>query len=140
MTEIKRLPDWPERLARKIDASRNQPFVWGENDCCLFAADCIRAITGVDLAKPYRIYTSQAQALRMLHKRGGVVGIADTVAAKYNIPEIQPLTAQRGDVCLFDIGRGDTLGIVAGEHIFAPGAIGLIGFPILQAVRTWRIG
>lgn len=140
MTQIKRLSDWPERLAGKINASRNQPFVWGENDCCLFAMDCVNAITGVDLAKPYRGYSTQIQALRMLNKNGGVAGIADVVAEKYNIPEIQPLKAQRGDVCLFDIGRGDTLGIVAGEHIFAPGADGLIGFPILQAVRTWRIG
>ncbi len=140
MKPLKRLPDWPERLAGKINDSRLKPFVWGENDCCLFAMDCVGAITGIDLAKPYRGYKTQIQALRMLNKNGGVAGIADSVAAQYNIPEVPPLTAQRGDVCLFDIGRGDTLGIVAGEYIFAPGAEGLIGFPILQAVRTWRIG
>lgn len=140
MTNIKRLSDWPERLAKFIADTRQKPFVWGENDCCLFAMDCVEAITGHDLAEPYRGYKSQIQALRLLNKCGGVAGIADAVAAKYNIPEIPPLTAQRGDVCLFDIGRGDTLGIRAGEHIFAPGREGLIGFPSLQAVRAWRIG
>ena len=87
-----------------------------------------------------RIWCSQIQALRLLNRSGGILGIADTVAAQFGIPEILPLTAQRGDVCLFDIGRGDTLGIRAGEHIYAPGFKGLIGFPALQAVRAWRIG
>ena len=140
MSKIKRYPDWPERLAKFIDAARIKPFVWGENDCCLFAMDCVQAITGQDLAQPYRGYTSQTQALRLLNRSGGVAGIAEAVAAKYDIPEITPLTAQRGDVCLFDIGRGNTLGIRAGEHIYAPGFKGLIGFPALQAVRAWRIG
>jgi len=140
MSKIKRYPDWPERLAKFIDAARMKPFVWGENDCCLFAMDCVAAITGQDLAQPYRGYTSQTQALRLLNRSGGIAGIADAVAAKYDIPEITPLTAQRGDVCLFDIGRGDTLGIRAGEYIYAPGFKGLIGFPALQAVRAWRIG
>lgn len=137
---LKRFPDWPERLARYIDASVNKPFVWGQNDCCLFAMDCVMAITGEDLAAPYRGYQSQMQAVRMLHKNGGVAGIANAVALKYGIQEIAPAMAGRGDVCLFDIGRGDTLGIRAGGHIFAPGRDGLIGFPILQALRAWRIG
>lgn len=102
--------------------------------------DCVTAITGEDLAKPYRGYRSQAQALRLLQRCGGVAGIAEAVAAQYSIPEIAPLSAQRGDVCLFDIGRGDTLGICAGEHIYAPGNEGLIAFPVSRAVRAWRIG
>lgn len=140
MTDIKRLPNWPELLAGKIDVDRQKPFVWGKNDCCLFAADCVEMITGFDLAKDYRSYKTKAGALRMLKKYGGVAGIAEVIAKQHGIPEIPPLNAQRGDVCLFDIGRGDTLGVVAGEHIFAPGQDGLIGFPILQAVRAWRIG
>lgn len=140
MKKLKRFPDWPERLARRINDSRELPFVWGKNDCCLFAMDCVRDITGVDLAKPYRGYKTQVQALRLLNKSGGVAGIAEAVAKKYKIEEIPALAAQRGDVCLFDIGRGDTLGVAAGEYIFAPGFDGLIGFPILQGVRAWRIG
>lgn len=137
---IKRFPDWPERLAGYINLCLKRPFVWGENDCCLFAMDCVQEMTGVDLAKPYRGYKTQIQALRLLNRHGGIAGIAETVAEKHGIAEIPPLTSQRGDVCLFDIGRGDTLGIRAGEHIFAPGRQGLVGFPVLQGIRAWRIG
>ena len=140
MTDIKRLPNWPELLAGKIDDARTSPFVWGENDCCLFAADCVEIITGINLAGDYRSYKTKAEALHLLKKYGGVAGIAEVIAKQHGILEIPPLNAQRGDVCLFDIGRGDTLGIVAGEHIFAPGKDGLLGLPILQAKRAWRIG
>ncbi len=140
MTEIKRLPNWPELLAGKIDDARQQPFVWGENDCCLFAAHCVEIMTGIDLVGDYRSYKTKAEALRMLKKYGGVAGVAEAIAKKHEIPEIPPLIAQRGDVCLFDIGSGDTLGVIAGEHIFAPGQDGLIGFPLQQAVCAWRIG
>ncbi len=137
---LKRLPNWPELLAGKIDDARNLPFVWGENDCCLFAAHCVEIITGIDLAGDYRSYETKADALRLLKKYGGVARIAEVIAKEYSIPEVPALYAQRGDVCLFDIGGGDTLGVVAGEHIFAPGQDGLVGLPVLQAVRAWRIG
>lgn len=137
---LKRYPDWPERLARQIDSCMKQPFVWGENDCCLFAMNCVMAITGEDLATPYRGYKSQGQAIRMLKRNGGIVGIAEAVACQYDIPEIAPVMAGRGDVCLFDVGHGDTLGICAGSSIFAPGPAGLVGTPALQALRAWRIG
>lgn len=140
MTQLKRYPDWPERLSAQIHARMKEPFVWGRQDCCLFAMDCVKAMTGEDMAAPFRGYTSQKQALRMLKKHGGIAGIAEAVAYKYTIPEIRPSMARRGDVCLFDIGHGDTLGIRAGENIFAPGPDGLVAFPMLQALRAWRIG
>ena len=137
---IKRLNDWSIRLDRFIDTHRNRPFVWGENDCCLFAMNCVKQITGEDLAAPFRGYKDQREALKLLKRCGWVSGIAEAVAEKYEIPEIPALSASRGDVCLFDIGRGDTLGIRAGEWIYAPGYCGLIAFPMLQAIRSWRIG
>lgn len=137
---LKRLQNWPELLAGHIDVCRTMPFVWGKNDCCLFAMDAVQAITGTDIAAPYRGYNGMREGIKLLKACGGVKGIAETEAQNYNIPEIQPLKAQRGDVCLFDIGRGDTLGILAGHYIFAPGENGLIAFPLSQAKRAWRIG
>ena len=140
MTILKRLPDWPERLSARIHACMNEPFVWGSHDCCLFAMDCVLAMTGRDLAAPYRGYVSQRQALRMLKNHGGIVGIAEAVARQYAIPEISPVMAGRGDICLFDSGHGDTLGVCAGTSIIAPGLKGLVGTPAREAARAWRIG
>ena len=141
MKTLERYTDWPERLAAKINECRIKPFEWGQHDCCLFAMDCVEVMTGVDLVKPYRGYTDCREAQRLLDQHGGISGIANTIAQKHSIPEtLFPLHARRGDVCLFNVGRGDTIGVVVGEHIFAPGAEGLIGIPIIHAMRTWRIG
>jgi hypothetical protein len=140
MTHLKRFNDWPERLSAHIHARMKEPFIWGQNDCCLFAMDCVKAITGEDLAVPYRGYTSQAQALRLLKKHGGIAGIAEAVAHSYAIPEITPVMTGRGDVCLFDAGYGDTLGICTGANVFAPAPHGLASIPTLKVNRAWRIG
>ena len=39
--QLPRRADWPERLAAFIEARRRQRFVWGANDCVLFAADAV---------------------------------------------------------------------------------------------------
>ena len=119
MSQIKRYSDWPERLAKFIANTRQKPFVWGENDCCLFAMDCVEAITGHDLAEPYRGYRVRSKHYFEQVWRCGWNRRCRGRQIQHS--EIPPLTAQRGDVYLFDIGRGDTLGIRAGEHIFAPG-------------------
>jgi len=51
---VSRPPDWPERLLAALAAARDRPFRWGEHDCCLFAADLIEAVTGVDPAAAFR--------------------------------------------------------------------------------------
>lgn len=37
------------------DARRSVPFAWGSNDCRLFAADAVQAMTGVDHAAELRM-------------------------------------------------------------------------------------
>ena len=59
---MKRLEDWPERLAAFVEARRAMPFRWGQNDCALFAADAVAAVTGVDLAERWRGLWARMQA------------------------------------------------------------------------------
>lgn len=139
MSKLVRLPDWPERLSEIIDASRHKPFIWGEHDCCLFAMDCVEAMTGVDLAEPFRGYKGKKQGFMVLKEHGGVKGIAESVADKFGIEEIDPAFAGRGDVCLFNIGQGDSLGIRAGEWIYAPGLEAIAAMRLSLAKRAWRI-
>ncbi|MGF7180380.1 DUF6950 family protein [Tunturiibacter psychrotolerans] len=47
--------------------SAGEPFKWGSNDCCLYAANAILACTGVDIASDFRgIYKSEFGALRAI--------------------------------------------------------------------------
>jgi hypothetical protein len=74
---------------------------------------------------------------------GGIGRLAESIALEHGIPEIPPLRARRGDVCLFDTGQGETLGICRGNIVLAPGKDGLVGHPVsklLESLRAWEIG
>jgi len=123
---LKRNANWPEALAAEIARAWAKPFTWGENDCCLFACDCALAMTGTDMAASLRGYRDYE--------------VAQAVVKRYGIAGIAPLRARRGDICLIDIGRGETLGVCAGDRILCPGLRGLVAYPLLNGIRAWEIG
>lgn len=137
---LKRRHGWPEALAAEIERAYHLPFSWGNNDCCLFACNCALVLTGIDLAASFRGYKTRREAMEVLKKFGGVSGVAEAVAHSHAVPEIVPLCARRGDVCLLDAGRGETLGVCVGDWIVCPGFSGLTAFPLLQGIRAWEIG
>src|SRR5690349_271236 len=105
---VTRLPDWEERLTEIIRARHRAPFAWGQFDCALFACDAVLAMTGVDLAEPFRgRYADALGALRAIRKftSGGNLGdVARIQAAAFTIPEVDPPFAMLGDVVLGDGG------------------------------------
>lgn len=131
---------WPEVLASVITHARAKPFIWGENDCCLFACNCVWAITGTDIAAAFRGYRSIEEAKVILDLYGGVGGVAEAVALEHGVYEVRCAQARRGDICLIDAGHGETLGVCVGENILCPGLKGLVSYPLLQAIRAWEIG
>lgn len=137
---LKRRQDWPEALAAEIERAWRLPFIWGENDCCLFASNCAAIITGVDMAASFRGYRTRREAMAIIKKFGGIGGVAEAVARTHAVAEIVPLRARRGDVCLLDAGRGETLGVCVGDWIVCPGFTGLTAYPLLQGIRAWEIG
>ncbi len=137
---LKRHAHWPEALAAEIAHAWAKPFTWGENDCCLFACDCGLAITGTDLAASLRGYRTFDEAQEILKRFGGVGAVADAMTELHGVPKIPALQAKRGDICLIDIGRGETLGVCAGDRIICPGLRGLVAYPLLQGIRAWEIG
>lgn len=126
---ITRKDNWPEILASEI-AAADRPFVWGEWDCCLFAAHVVRAMTGEDFAKSFRGYRTKNDALKLLKQHGGVSGIA----SKF-LPEIPTTFACRGDVVEID----DALGICIGQWSMFLTETGLVQLPTLDGVRAWSV-
>ncbi len=130
-----RLIDWPERLAEFVQSRRDTPFSWGGNDCCLFAADAVQAVTGTDPAADLRgTYAAALDAARLVEELGGIEAIA---AARLG-DEIPVLLARRGDVVAIDAGAGISLGVCIGAQAAVPAADGLAFLPIGQATRAWR--
>jgi hypothetical protein len=132
---MKRFEDWPERLARFIDAHQGTPFAWGENDCCLFAANAILAMTGIDLAEGLRGYSTHTGALRIIAPFGDLETLAAGIAEEAGLEEIQPKLAQRGDL-IFAEHQG--MAIVGMNGIpLCPSSNGLVG--VKGRLRAWRV-
>lgn len=113
------------------------PFSYGQNDCALFVADCLEAVTGVDFAAPYRgLYHTAAAALRVL-RDDGYSDLCALVAA--HLEEIPPAMARAGDVMAFPAEETDwALGIVNGERVTVLHLNGLGTVARERAERAFR--
>jgi hypothetical protein len=156
---LTRQPHWATRgLHAFLLARARAPFVWGANDCALFAADAIEAMTGVDIAADFRgKYHDEASALALIHSITGGSTVADAAAycaAQHGLVEWTqpdpgtpgsrlpaPLLARRGDlVVLPDAGR-IIAGVVHlnGRDVAVVGEAGLKRLPSAGITRAWHV-
>lgn len=133
---MQRLHDWQTRFAEFARGRRSQPFGWGVNDCCLFAADAVQAITGEDPARELRGYTTALQAARIVKAHGDLKALASSVLGE----SVSPLMANVGDVVLVDVLGRDALGVCNGTSVIGPGPRGMVSCGIGFAKAAWRIG
>lgn len=133
---MERLADWEQRLGDIVAQRLAQPFVWGSNDCVLFAADCVQAMTDVDLAADWRgQWDDQSSAVRVIVRVGGL----EAVVQKLGFRPVPPLFAQRGDVVLHRREGVDALAVCVGNALAAPGETGLIFFALEHGVVAWHV-
>lgn len=131
-----RLPDWPLRLERFIASRARAPFAWGKNDCALFAADCVQAITGQDPAPAgLRGHTTAKQAYRALHRHHGLAAIATG-----SLGEPVPANcATVGDVVLLQVQGRDALAVCNGTTALMPSPYGVASVSMATATHCWRL-
>lgn len=150
---IKRTTHW---ITRELDTflreNANQPFVWSQWDCCLFAANAIQAMTGVDIASDFRgKYTNEASAFALIKSVTGGTTVADAAAycaQKHGLTEWvgtdgkpTPLRAMRGDLVVIS-NAGDLIaGVVdlSGRYVAAMSETGIIRLSIRSIVRAWHV-
>lgn len=149
--------NWPELMQEYLQRVRDRPFAWGTFDCCMFAADCVMAMTGDDPASDFRgAYTDAETAARALVDYAGAPGLIPTVekiAAVHGWEEWNnPMRIGRGDVVLgnpdvlsAEVADG-TMGICAGTISLFVGDKGLIGVSTIalpgkpkNILRGWHI-
>lgn len=137
MTALRRVRDWRARLSDLIEDRRRIPYS-EENNCGLFLADCIQAMTGVDLAAEFRgKFRSVAEAIILLRK----AGYPDLcVFAAAHLDEIPPAMARAGDIMAFPSEQsGWAGGVVNGERVTVMGEAGLGTVSRIDAARAFRI-
>ena len=136
---LQRLPHWRLHFDQLLCSRLQTNFAWGIFDCCLFAADVVQAVTGVDPAAPYRGYRGARQGMRLLQSAGGVGSFATRALG---FPVRMDL-ARVGDVVMLPAGRRarDALGVViSSTELAVPGGVGLRCAPLWMARHLWAVG
>jgi hypothetical protein len=129
------LPQWQREFDAFVASRMRTPFCWGQHDCCLFAADAVKAITGIDRAAPWRgTYFTELQAARVLKDLGGLAALASQAG-----DERPPLSAQLGDIGLVFDGSRELLGVCVGPNWLVPGTYGLAALPLRAGRRAWSV-
>lgn len=107
---IRRFEDWPRRLTAFLAEKKDLPFSWGENDCMLFCADAVLALTGTDLAEEFRgQYDTKDGADSALDQYGNSL----EYVLSYKLGQAKPIGfASRGDIVLFAHDGQDCGGVV----------------------------
>lgn len=142
---MERREGWECSLNEFLFKRKNSSFRYGRNDCCLFVADAVEQMTGVDPADGFRgRYKTKAGAYDLLFEfAGGDIGPAvKKLTRNYGMPEVDINHAGRGDIVIVATPRGDALGIVdmTGEQVAVPGRKGLIFYPTIAIKQAWRVG
>ena len=129
--------DWLQQLLAFIASRKDAPYAWGSNDCCLFAADAIVAMTGTDLAAKLRgTYSNEEGAYKIIADHGS---LAKLITSFLGTP-LGPLCARRGDIVLFHAPNGaDCVGVCTGPTLVCPGDENLNTFSMELATKSWRI-
>jgi hypothetical protein len=129
-------PGWQAAVADVFLDRLGAPFRWGSNDCCLFAADCIKAATGVDVAEDVRgKYCDTITAYRLIDSFGGL----ESIAAARCGSEINPGQAVFGDIGLVENHGRPCLSVFGGQFFHAPAEHGLTIIPIEACTKAWRL-
>jgi hypothetical protein len=135
-----RINNWPKQLIAAINDAQKKPFVWGAHDCCLFASDCAKAITGVDAAGLWRgSYVSEEEAAALIASAGGLVSLVTSACSAAGWKSCEPSQARRGDiVCFLENGK-HALGVCVGSHCAFLSFGGVTFRPLSQCISAWRV-
>ena len=129
-----RISAWEDALVNYITIKRQEPFEYGVNDCCLFAAGAVEAITGQDPMAEFRgKYDSLKTSLQVI-KDIGEGTLEATMDAKF--PEVEIGLAQRGDLAFLD----GSVGVVMGGFAYFVSDDGLERINRSLWDKCWGVG
>ena len=142
---MERRDGWEHYLDEFIFKRKRSSFRYGKNDCCLFVADAIERMTGVDPAEKFRgQYKTKSEAYDLLKRfsNGEIEETVNKLAINYGMKRIDSNFAGRGDVVLVSSPMGNTLGVVVltGEQVAIPARKGLMFYPTISILKAWRVG
>lgn len=100
--------DWIPKLLEVFEYYKNRPFKYGETDCCLFTADCCKAICGIDFMEKYRGKYKSKKGATTIIKSIDFIGEIDSYFMQKSLSHLQ-----RGDLVAYNntLSKDTTLAI-----------------------------
>ena len=109
-----RISKWQANLESVFIQYQNLQNRIGVSDCMCFMADCVQAITGIDVMMKFRNkYSNYEEAIKLIEDHGGVQQIIDDSFSPHGFDKKPSSKAITGDVVLFHI-----------PDLYMPGVIG----------------
>lgn len=134
---MNKLEGWEKRLNLIIESYLVTPFEWGKSDCLLFVADCINALSGIDIMADWReTYNTEESAYEMLGDTPIESAFSDLKKITNNV------FCQRGDVGILNLDDKKYCGIISfdGKTFLLRSGDGLKKFPINNSnIELWRV-
>ena len=129
-----RIDNWPHYFHEAVEARRQQPFEWGRNDCVMFAAACVEAMTGESPIKDLKPWKSDKTAHKRMAEVGGFEAWLDS-----NYKRIEWHEAMRGDIGIMDQSAGPIIVVSVGTGWVGPSDEGLTQSPPNAVRLAWRV-
>ena len=126
-----RVDNWSEIIDEELEKARFKTFKYGEFDCCLFVADIVEKMTGIDHAKAFRgQYKSKSKAMKLINN--DIRSTLNDILGR----ESNTLESVRGDVLLL---KNKQLAIHTGVFAVTTSDKGIRYTPAYEAVASWSI-
>lgn len=130
-----RREDWVAQLWQQVNDHADAPFAWGLNDCCLFAARAIDAMTDSDLELELASqYSDEETALAYIASHGSL-----EAAVTSHLGEPAEGRALRGDVVMCANDGNPCVGVCVGSTVACMGQAGLVFLPRQDITKRWSI-
>lgn len=136
-----RKQDWENRLAMYIDLQRGKPFIWGKNDCVIFAGTAADEILERDYSKELKKYVGKytdKNHKKALSKFGDTV---ESVFDKYFKRYENKAFAKRGDIVTVNFKGERACGVIdtGGRSVVCKTYEGLRHIPVSFIETAWNI-
>jgi len=112
---LRRLENWPEKLAEQIALAQNTPYQIGVHDCLRLSCKVIEAMTGKDYWPQFAGYTPRREAVAKLAEYGDSLEAA--AAAVLGVTPSPRFSASRGDLLIVKDKYGEHLGVCTGSSV-----------------------
>ena len=129
-----RKPEALQDLNALLVNKKDEPFVWGKWDCCIFSADCVLAMTGEDKINIFRgAYFDKRTAATLLREQGQGT-LVKTIEHMLGSPTSKHM-AWRGDIVI----RKNNVGVCVGTQAAFVAEEGLMLFPMHEIEKVYPI-